>query len=171
MKKKILLIIFIFFLIVIFQKSFLPSFQIKGVIPSFPLILVFLLNFFDKEKEQFTLPLTIAMGVILDIFSTYPFGTFTISIILTVLFIKQLNRNFEKSNFLWLALSFLGFWFTFKIILSISIFFFELAFSQEYLFKFPFHWYLFTIGYFYNFFFLFLISPLWKKYAQKKFLL
>jgi len=102
MKKELLLILFICFLI-LFQQSFLPHFAVYGIIPNLILILVFILNILDYKSS---IILSFCAGLILDIYSEMPLGTSGLLFLIIALLIKKSLKFFQKLNILYLILIF-----------------------------------------------------------------
>ena len=81
--------IFIFFILALFQNSFLPFFNVMGVVPNLIFILFFILTFFGKSNEYnkgfFT---AIVAGFFLDLFLPFYFGLSIISLLIVYFLIK-----------------------------------------------------------------------------------
>lgn len=111
-----LILVFFFCLLLLFQESFLNKFTIFGFSFNFCLIPVFLLIFF--ARKNLGLNCAILVGVILDLFSFFPFGVFTLSLILSTFLIERISQIFQKLNilvFLFLFGLFLAFYEIFLI--------------------------------------------------------
>lgn len=96
MLKKILFLTLIFYLLVLFQTSFLIHFRFLNRLPSLILILVFFLNVFEKKEKKSGLISAFLGGFFWDIFSPRPIGFHIILLILLVIFIKFiLKKQFQ----------------------------------------------------------------------------
>lgn len=87
MKKAIVLII-TFYILVLFQTSFLPHFNFKGFTPNLVVITIILLNFFEKPAGKIGLFPAIFSGFLLDIVSEGFFGFWIVIIVAVSVFIK-----------------------------------------------------------------------------------
>lgn len=102
MKKELLLILFICFL-VLFQQSFLPHFAVYGIVPNLVLILVFALNILGHKSG---LVLSFVAGLILDIYSGMPLGVSGLFFLIMAILIKKSLRFFQKLNIFYLIAMF-----------------------------------------------------------------
>ncbi len=93
---RIAFVILVCFFIVILQTTFAPKLAIYGVFPNLILVLVIFKSLFKDYKEIFIWPL--AGGLILDIFSGFPFGVFTLSFLVVSLAVSFLSRNIWSSE-------------------------------------------------------------------------
>lgn len=96
MKKIILAIIFLYFLI-LFQTGFLNFLKI---VPNLVLITILILVIFEKKGENLGLFSAIFGGIFLDIFSNLSIGIATLSLISVYFISKALLRIFLKVNLL-----------------------------------------------------------------------
>lgn len=163
---KHLILIPVFFFLAILQTSFLSHFAILGASLNLILISVFLSSFLELRQlpENFGLFAGFCGGLVLDIFSGNPVGTFVFTLGVMAFLIKKLGRLFQKSNILSFFLIFLLSFFFYKLTLPffrIGINFllgkgadFMLNFNFESIFS----------SLIYNLFFAFLFLLLIKKY-------
>ncbi len=96
--KKVLFLSLIFYLILLIQESFLPHFNIRGVVPNLVLIFVCLFSFFEKSKkrdEKYGIILVIIVGFFLDIFSVSFFGRF-ILILTAIYFLTRKTLSYFR---------------------------------------------------------------------------
>jgi rod shape-determining protein MreD len=100
MKKYIFSVLILYFLI-LFQTGFLNFLKIS---PNFVLLAILLLVIFEKKGENLGLFSAILGGFFLDIFSHFPVGVVTLSLISVYFVSKTLLRIFLKVNFLETAL-------------------------------------------------------------------
>ncbi len=112
--KKYLILILIFWLLVLFQESFLSHFRILAGGLNLILISIFLLNFLESEENKFGIFAGFLGGIFLDVSSTLPFGTFILTLIGLSFFIKKAGTLVQKSNL-----------FSFSIIFCFSFFFYK----------------------------------------------
>lgn len=96
MPYKFLLLILVFYLLSLFQESFLPHFSISGVTPNLVLILVCLLTFFEERHKHYGLFWVLIAGFFLDIFSKSYFGLSIFSLLLIYFFIKKSLRLLKE---------------------------------------------------------------------------
>ena len=151
MRKYLILIPILFFLALI-QESFLHHFEIFGTVPNLVLISVFLLNFLQKQENQFGIFAGFFGGAILDLSSALPIGTFFLTLGTLSFFIKKMGKLFQKSSMLAVFLIFLFSFFFYKIPIS----FFSLSFNLESL----------LVEFLYNLALVFLLLVLIKRYAS-----
>ncbi len=104
---KILILIPFFYLLTLFQNSFLSRFSIFGVSPNLILILVCLLSFFEGPYKYSNVFLALAAGFFLDIFSNSFFGisvfSFTIIYFLikeTIHILRDISQKYSISYFI-----------------------------------------------------------------------
>jgi len=93
--KKALVIIVSFYLLILFQNSFLIHFGINRFIPNLVFIAVAVLSFLFPNS--FVVIGAIGGGFLLDVFSSKPFGFYTVIMfclsILTMFILKKYVRN------------------------------------------------------------------------------
>jgi len=102
MKKDLLLILLIYFL-VLFQQSFLLHFAVYGMIPNLVLVLVFILNISGHKSG---LALSFFAGLILDIYSGMPLGVSGLLFLIMAILIKKSLKFFQKLNIFYLIAMF-----------------------------------------------------------------
>lgn len=93
--KKIIFLIFFFYLLAMLQSSFLVSFSKKGAVLNFVLIGVILVNLLFCQHRYLGIAGAFFAGFFLDVFSTdsYPFfGFFTLISIIIALFVKLILK-------------------------------------------------------------------------------
>lgn len=96
MFKKILILVILFYLLVLFQTSFLVHFTIWGRVPNLILVLVIFWNLFEKSKNYFGLYPALIGGLFSDIFSSSFIG-FNILILLAIaIFIKLIIKRHAR---------------------------------------------------------------------------
>jgi len=93
----ILILIAVFYILTLFQSSFLVHFNISGVVPNLVLILVCLLSFFEKPNQHLGIFGAIIGGFFLDIFSNSFIGISIIVLIIISFFIKK-SLHFLKET-------------------------------------------------------------------------
>ncbi len=121
--RKYFFLILTLFILIFLQESFFSEAVIFGLSVNFFLIFVFLLVFFEKEKAA--LIESILAGLILDIFSFYPFGVFIFSLALSVFLIKKISKLLKKSN----AFAFIFLFVLFLVIYNLSLIFSKFLFN------------------------------------------
>lgn len=91
MIKKTIFFIFFFYILILFQTSFLVHFSLWGIVPNLVLILAVLVNFLSSDKTLCIVVSAIG-GLYLDIFSFAGFfgffGTYTIALMLFSFLLK-----------------------------------------------------------------------------------
>ena len=92
--KKILILILFFYILVLWQTSFLIHFNILGITPNLALILVVLINLFEKPEDFSGIFSAFAGGFFLDIFSSSPIGFYTLILLALAIFIKMILRKY-----------------------------------------------------------------------------
>jgi len=94
MIKKVLFFIAIFYLLALLQTSFFIHFRMWGFTPNIILVLVVIINVFEKPKEKAGIFAGLAGGLFLDVFSSGIIG-FHILILLGLSFlIKIIFRRY-----------------------------------------------------------------------------
>ncbi len=93
----------ILFLIAILEASLAPSFSFLGVSPN--LVLVFLLILVILKRFEKVWWVIVLIGLFLDFFSGLPFGTISLSLILTSSIIDLINRSVFSGIKLWISIS------------------------------------------------------------------
>ena len=101
--KKIIVLSLIFYFLVVFQNSFLVHFKFLNFLPSLGIIFLIFLNIFEKPQEKSALITSFVSGFLLDIFSSKPFGFYTliflsISLIMKLVIKKYLRLEFDSKK-------------------------------------------------------------------------
>lgn len=96
MMRKVLILLVIFYLLVLFEGSFLIHFEIFYKIPSLILILVFFLNLFEDPNSLRGIISAFFGGLFWDIFSNEPIGFHILILILLTIFIKFVLRKYIR---------------------------------------------------------------------------
>jgi len=91
--KEFLILILIFYILVLFQTSFLVYFNIKGFIPNLILIAVFLINLFEEKDRITGIYSAMIGGFFLDVFSEKSFGLYILISIVMAIFIKYVIKR------------------------------------------------------------------------------
>jgi len=105
MFRKVILILFLFYILALIQGSFLVHFTIFGVFPNLVLIFVLLINIFTPLNDWFGVVSALIGGFFLDIFSAGFFGFFgfytlvflTLSLFFNFILKKYVEIPFIKS--------------------------------------------------------------------------
>jgi len=97
MAKKFLILIIIFYLLALFEASFLIHFKKLSRVPSLILILTILLNFLEKPKKNSGIFGAFVGGFFWDIFSSRPIGFHILILIILAIFIKLILRKYVRS--------------------------------------------------------------------------
>lgn len=93
MFKKVLISIIVLYFLVLFQTSFLVHFALWGVVPNLIILLVIILNIYEKEDNYLGVYNAIIGGFFLDIFSNRIIGfNILVLVILAVLLKLIFNR-------------------------------------------------------------------------------
>ncbi len=147
------LIIIIFFLLTLFQTSFLIHFQINGIVPNIVLISVVLSNFFlynednkdivFKDKGNLVLWLGFWAGLFLDFFYGLFFGMMMIIFIIISIGIKKGLCLLNRIN----ALSFSLFLFLSIVFYNVGFLLFGVILNSPYLHLFQINLFLIQISY------------------------
>ncbi len=93
MIKKSLLFLIVFYLLVLWQTSFLVYFDIAGFVPNIVLILVILINLLEKPHKYFGILAGFWGGFFLDIFSSGFIGLNTLILLAIALFVKMVLKK------------------------------------------------------------------------------
>lgn len=86
------------FLLLMFQKSFLPHFDFQNSTLNLLLVFLFFIAFFEEQNSEKGIIAALVWGIGMDIFSGYFFGIFTILLITTFTLIKLLKNFLETSR-------------------------------------------------------------------------
>ncbi|PIS39688.1 MAG: hypothetical protein COT33_00700 [Candidatus Nealsonbacteria bacterium CG08_land_8_20_14_0_20_38_20] len=92
MVKKIITSLLFFYILALFQTSFLVHFSALNLI----LISIFFFNLFEKSEENFGLISALIGGFFLDIFSERAIGFYILILFLLSLFIKLILRRYIR---------------------------------------------------------------------------
>ena len=145
MLPKNLILFLIFYILILFQTSFLSVFTVKGWAPNLVLFFLFWLTFFIssfKRKNSILAGVsweTFFAGFFLDIFSPHLIGFSILILFLNVFLIKKILKNLEKHNFFTFTFFLLVFQTLYTFFLSLVgyfpekldfSFFFELSSAQ-----------------------------------------
>ncbi len=119
-----LIFVFFFLFLLFLEESFLARFSVFISSFYFYLIVIFFLLFFSNENFGFNIALL--AGLILDLFSFFPLGVFTLSIGGSAYLVRKISRIFERSNV-----------FAFLILLTFFLVFYKIFFIfGDFLFNF-----------------------------------
>lgn len=99
MIKKFLFTFLLFYFLVVFQTSFLVSFSIKGQVPNFVLIALFLITFLGKEMSSFFPIESFLAGFFLDLFSSKTFGLSIVILVVITFLLKKILKGLRVDNF------------------------------------------------------------------------
>ncbi len=120
---KLLIVTTVFFLLGLFQSSFLPHVSIMGIIPNLVFILFFVLVFFEKSTAYHEgIFYTVIAGLVTDIFSSSYFGPGILSLLVTYSAMKILFYLLEERRGKYL-------FFYFLIVFLVSFILYEILFS------------------------------------------
>jgi len=93
MLKKILFLIIAFYILALFQASFMPFFGVKGLTINLVLTLVILINLFEIPEKKIGLWSAFIAGFFLDIWSSGYFGIEILILVLLAVFIKFILKK------------------------------------------------------------------------------
>lgn len=96
MIKKTLAFIIFFYVLALFQTSFLVHFKIFGQIPNLILISVIIINFFEGPKYYSSFFAAVIGGFFLDIFSDKPIGLSILILLIISFFIKFILKKYVQ---------------------------------------------------------------------------
>ena len=102
MFKKIILILFLLYILTLIQSSFLVHFTIFGIVPNLVLILVLLINLFTPLNDWFGVVSALIGGFFLDVFSSAHFGFFgfyTLIFLILSLFLNFILKKYVEVPF------------------------------------------------------------------------
>jgi rod shape-determining protein MreD len=130
MWKKLLIIVFLFYLFILLQNSFLAHFDIFGVSPNLVFVLFFLLVFFEKKDKTYrAIFLAITAGLFLDIFSFTCLGPSIIVLIIIALLLKKaqsmLKNREDTYPFVYFLPLFIIFFLVYDLLLGLTFYFFD----------------------------------------------
>lgn len=96
MAKKFLILILLFYLLALFEASFLIHFEKLSRVPSLILILIILLNFLEKPEKNPGIFSAFIGGFFWDIFSSRPIGFHILILIILAIFIKLILSKYVR---------------------------------------------------------------------------
>lgn len=102
MLKKVILILFLLYILTLVQSSFLVHFSIFGIVPNLVLILVLLINLFTPLNDWFGVSAALIGGFFLDVFSSVQFGFFglyTLIFLILSLFLNFILKKYVEIPF------------------------------------------------------------------------
>lgn len=99
MTKKILIPILFFYLLSLFEASFLIHFKQLSRIPLI-LILTILLNFLEKPERNSGIFSALVGGFFWDIFSSRPIGFHVLILVISAIFIKLILKKYVRLGFI-----------------------------------------------------------------------
>jgi len=94
--KNILILFFAFYFLTLFQTSFLIYFSFRGFTLNLVLILIILLNIFEKPSEKLGLLSAFIGGFFLDIFSENFIGFWILILLSLAIFIKFILKRYLR---------------------------------------------------------------------------
>lgn len=97
--KKIIVLTLVFYFLVVFQTSFLAHFKFLSFLPSLGIIFLIFLNIFEKPQEKSAIIISFVSGFLLDIFSSKPFGFYTLIFLLISLVMKLVIKQYLRLEF------------------------------------------------------------------------
>lgn len=97
MKTKVVIIIIIcFYILVLFQTSFLIYFNLVGILPNLVLIAVILINLLEKKQENLGIFSSLVGGFFLDIFSENFIGFYILILVGLSFSIKLIFKEYVR---------------------------------------------------------------------------
>lgn len=96
MAKSLVLTIPILYIASLAQTSFLVHFNIPGFLLNLILILVVLINLFQKAENYSGILSAVFGGFFLDIFSGWPIGSWILILVLISIFIKKIFKDYVR---------------------------------------------------------------------------
>lgn len=99
MVKNILILVIAFYIIALFQTSLFVYFNVFGGIINIILILVILINLFEKPEQKTGFLAAFIGGFFLDVFSSRPIGFDILILVLISVFIKVILRRYVRTPF------------------------------------------------------------------------
>ncbi|MFH1575801.1 MAG: rod shape-determining protein MreD [Candidatus Nealsonbacteria bacterium] len=94
MIKRVLILFSVLYLLALSQMSFFIHFRILGIIPNFILILVLMINIFEKPQKNTGIFAGFIGGFFLDIFSSNFIGFYTLILLTLFFLIKIIFRKY-----------------------------------------------------------------------------
>ncbi len=94
--KRFLILFLVLVLLVVLQTTFLFRFDLYGINFNIVILYILFLNLFEKEEKETGLWIGGIGGFLLDLYSSYYFGAFTIGLLISSLLIKIIRRKYLK---------------------------------------------------------------------------
>lgn len=98
--KRILILIFLFYIFVLFQTSFFVHFDSGGIATNLILISVIFISFYGDAKNNLGIYGAIIGGFYLDVFSDLFFGFWVLILLVIALFIRFFVKKYVRIPFL-----------------------------------------------------------------------
>lgn len=137
-------LVIIFCFLALMQTALFGRLAIYGTQLNLIFIAVFLLGFFTSRDEEpgeksnsFAISAGAVGGFLLDVFSSLPFGAFTITFLILALLIKKSHALFHKSNIAAFIIAFLLSFLFYKICFAILAMLLVLVFTGSFSFIWP----------------------------------
>lgn len=96
MIRNFLIIILFFYILILFQISFLIHFNVGGIIPNLIVIGVIFWNLFESPQKKFGILSAIVGGFFLDIFSQRPIGFHIAFLMVLAIFLKFIFKKYVR---------------------------------------------------------------------------
>ena len=97
MIKRVLVTLAVFYLLALLQTSFFIHFRAWGIVPNFILILVALINVFEKPQKNTGMVAGFIGGFFLDVFSSNFIGFYTLILLALSFLVKIIFRKYVWS--------------------------------------------------------------------------
>lgn len=137
-------LVIIFCFLVLMQTTLCGRLAVYNTRLNFIFIAVFLLSFFastddevEKKTNTFAIPAGVIGGFLLDIFSSLPFGTFTLTFLFLAFLVKKSHVFFHRSNKAAFVIAFLLSFLFYKICFAILAMLLVLVFEARFFFIWP----------------------------------
>jgi len=148
--KYFLLPLLIFWLILLLEIGLFSRPSFFGHAPYLAFLFVFFFSFFVRQQETSPLFFSALAGGLVDVFSSFPFGVFTLSFFGLSLLVRRLSRLFDKKSALGFLLTFLGAFLFYRFFPFFAAKVFLLIFRQGINFHLNFHPVFFTLSFLVN---------------------
>lgn len=127
--RKLLLATLLFYVLALFQSSFLAPLGLGGIFPNLILVAVLLFNILEPPQKYFGKMAGLIGGFFLDVFSALPLGTGVLTLGLLALMLKRVAPPFKRINLISFLFLFLLGLILYEILLPPLTFLFSFSFG------------------------------------------
>ena len=144
--KRILISILFFFVLSLFQTTFLVHFNLFGLLPNLVLISVIVFNFLENSEKKTGIIIAGIGGLFLDIFSSSFLGVSILILVILAYLIKKFLWTFREENIIYFIPVFIASFFLYELFYALLNGAINLSFNFPCLNKFKLFEILYNLG-------------------------